>query len=430
MSRTSILISVLVTSLAACGDNQRPAAPDGGSGSPPIDGSTTPDGGGAGITEPGNGFAVVSSDFQSSTTISLLDIATGAVTKADCLDSGTVPPGTTTALSGDVALPSWPQPGHPIVAIDRRNAVLTWLDAATCAPLHQLDVSTGFMSNPQDVIGVSATKAYVTRYARNPTPTASATDFDDGDDLLIIDPSVPRITGRIDLSAYAVPLAGKQIRARPTRGRLVDGKLYIAINDIDDGFDAMSHGRVVIVDTATDKVTGTIDLPELANCGALTYVEAQKTLVVTCAGDYDQADSSLTSGLAFIDLTQSPPVETRHALAAVFGGRALGAYSGIANDGTLGFAVTPGAFGGDPADRLWSFNVAAGTAAKVSDATDAFVLGSVLIDPGHQQVLVTDAAAAKPRIHIYDYASGTATLKTDVEPEPTHHLPPRELAWY
>lgn len=415
---------MLALPLAGCGDDGHASPPDAGSA---IDAGATPDGVAA-STGP-RGLAVINSDYAS-TSITLLDPATGAVANDHCIDSGARPPGTTTALSGDVVLPSAPQRDHAIVAIDRSNGVLTWLDPADCAASHQLDVSTGFSANPHDVIAVSATKAYVTRYEKNARPSADPDDFDDGDDLLIIDPSIPKVTGRIALSPYAAPLAGKTIQARPDRARLIDGKLYVALNDISGDFQAMSNGRVAVVDPATDTVTGTIDVPELSNCGSLSYVAATHTLVVSCAGDYTQADPSLTSGLAYIDLAPSPPVETKHQLAAAFGGRALGAYSGIANDGALGFAVTAGVFGGDPKDQLWRFDVATGAATKITDATDSFVFGTVLIDADHEQVFLTDAAADLPRVRIYDYASAAVTAKTPVTPDPKHGLPPREIAWY
>ena len=172
------------------------------------------DGGDDGVMTPGRGIAVVNGDYQS-TSISLLDPAKGLLNNPDCINSGTHVPGITLALSGDVGLPSEPQPDHELVAIDHANSALTWIDSTTCKPVRQLNVSTGFYSNPHDVIAVSATKAYVTRYEKNATPTASTTDFDDGDDLLIIDPSVPAITGRIALSSYATAVTGKTIQARP-----------------------------------------------------------------------------------------------------------------------------------------------------------------------------------------------------------------------
>lgn len=421
MPRRSLsLASPLVAALlcGACSDSSH------SSDNPPDNGSVPDD-----VPTPGVGLVVVNSDFVS-TSISLLDRSNGRVTKSDCIDSGARPPGVTQALSGDVVVPSWPQPGDPVLLIDRKNAALTWLDPATCAPTHQLDVSTGFAANPHDVIGVSSTKAYVTRYDANPTPTPDPNDRDDGDDILIIDPSVPAITGRIDLSSSAIPVAGATIKARPDRARLIDGKLFVALNEISSDFSALAHGRVIAIDSATDQVTATIDLPELANCADLSYIEASRTLVVLCTGDFTAADPTQTSGVAFIDVTASPPVEVRHQMASAFGGRGLAAYSGIANNGALGFAVTPGVFGSTPHDRLWSFNVASGQATPITDAGDSFVYGTVLVDLGHHRLYLTDALADMPRVQIYGYASGTTMHEAAIETDAAHGLPPREIAWY
>jgi hypothetical protein len=425
LSFASLLAAALTA--GACGDNSsRPNNP------PPPDSGGGSDAGSDNVATPGVGLVVVNNDPNFATTsISLLDRSTGQVTRGDCIDSGAHPPGVTLALSGDVGVPSWPQPGHPVLLIDRKNSVLTWLDPATCAPTHQLDVSTGFAANPHDVVGVSPTKAYVTRYDFNRTPTPDPNDRDDGDDILIIDPSVPAITGRIDLSSYVIPVTGAVMKARPDRARLIGSTLFVALNEVNDDFEhALAHGRVIAIDTATDHVIATIDIPELADCADLSYVEASKTLVVLCTGDYLAADPTQTSGVAYIDVSASPPVEVRHQMTAAFGGRTLGAYSGIANNGALGFGVTPGEFGGTPHDRLWSLNVASGQATPVTDAMDSFVYGTVLVDPGHQRLYLTDAFGNAPRVQIYDYSSGTAMHQTSVTADAEHGLLPRAIAWY
>jgi len=383
------------------------------------------------ISAPSVGLAVVNSDFMS-TSISLLDPATSQVTNGDCIDSGSHAPGATLALSGDVVLPSQAQPGNPLVAIDRGNSALTWIDPTTCTPERQLDVSTGFYANPHDVIGVSATKAYVTRYERNAAPTADPADFDDGDDVLIIDPSVPVITGRIDLSSYAVQLAGATIQARPDRALLVGTTLYLALADLSDDFKAASHGRLVVIDTATDRVTRTIDVADLQNCSGLSYLAASGVLVVSCGGAFSDAGQAAGSGIVSFDLTASPPVELDRQNTAPFGGRALGAYAGIANDGALGFAVTYGDF--SPAtttDQFWALDTAGRTASKLADSSDSFTFGGVLVDPDHDRVYLTDANAAAPRVQVYHYTAATPpVLETSVNTNPSLDLPPREIARY
>jgi len=198
---------------------------------------------------PSAGLAVVNTDYVT-TSIALLDKTTGAVTNGDCINSGTRPPGNTLTLSGDVVLPSQAQAGNLVVTIDRSNSALTWIDPITCTPLRQLDVSTGFYANPHDVIAVSPTKAYVTRFERNAAPSADPADHDEGDDLLIIDPAIPAITGRIDLSSYAVAVPGVAIQARPDRALLIDGTLYVALSSLSGDFQTSGTGRLVAIDAA------------------------------------------------------------------------------------------------------------------------------------------------------------------------------------
>lgn len=421
MSRLSL--PFFIFAVAACGDNGANPSPEPHHEPPanrPADGGSEP---------VGAGFAVVNSDFVS-TSISLLDRATGQVSKADCIDSATAPPTSTLALSGDVVLPSQPQPGNPLLAIDRTNSALTWIDPATCTPLRQLDVSTGFFANPHDVVGLSPAKAYVLRYERNGNPTPDPADRDDGDDILIIDPSVPAITGRIPLSSFAVAVPGAAIQARPDRALAIDGKVYVALSNLSEDFTAAGHGRILVVDAATDQVTATIDLPDTKNCSDLSYVAATKTLMIACSGAFSDANQAAGTGIVYIDLGASPATVTRTIPAAAFGGRAISTFSGIARDGALGFAVTFGEFGAAPPDQLWTVDPAAGAATKIVDAGDAFTFGTVLVDRSQSRVYLTDASTATPRVQIYDYDGATPVHEASIVSDPAHGLPPRELAWY
>lgn len=409
---TRLALCSLIT-LVACGDSggAQPAAD-----APPLVDDAA--------TSPLVGLAVVNSDYIS-TSISLVDPSTGSVKNGNCINSGTHAPGITLALSGDVGLPSQPQPMHLLVAIDHASSALTWIDPISCTPLRQLDVSTGFYANPHDLVAVSTTKAYVSRYEKNTTPTG---DLDEGDDLLIIDPSVPAITGRIDLSAYAVAVENAMIQARPSSMLLVGDTLYVMLENLSGDFASAGHGRVAIVDTTTDTVAGTIELHGLENCGGLSYLEGTHTLIAACGGSFSAADQKASSGIAYIDLTAVPPAVTRTVPASVFG-RALAGFSGIARDGALGFGVTFGELGGPPTDQFWMLDVAAGTAMKLADASDSFTYGSVLVDPEHERVYLTDAAMTEPRVHVYSYAD-TPALQKSVDVDPSVGLPPRGLAWY
>ena len=172
-----------------------------------------------------SGAAVINSDFAS-TSVSLLSTQ-GALVRADCIHSMTTGTGSLT-ISKDVVLPSQPQRGGRIVLVDRGNTALTYLNPATCAVDRQWSVKAGFdMANPHDVVTVSDSKAYVTRYGRNAAP---ANALAAGDDILILDPRDGTIAGRIDLSAYA----SAEHQAPPDRAIIANGKVVVTLNRLND----------------------------------------------------------------------------------------------------------------------------------------------------------------------------------------------------
>ncbi len=138
------------------------------------------------VMTPASGLAVVNSDFKV-TSVSLLNPTTQALVRDDCINSETTSATLSQTLSGDVTLPSQPQPGNELALVDRGNSAISWLDPMTCTVKRQLSVKTGFRSNPKDLVAISASKAYVPRYETNTAPGTEANDA--GDDLLIIDPT-------------------------------------------------------------------------------------------------------------------------------------------------------------------------------------------------------------------------------------------------
>jgi hypothetical protein len=396
-------------SLGGCGDGAAP----------------TPAGGG-----PANGLAVMASDFAS-TSISLV-AADGTLAKDDCIDSGTAASGKLSqALSGDVTLPSQPQRGGGLWIIDSGNAAVTLLDPTTCAVRNQFSVATGFASNPHDVAVVSDKKVYVTRYKKNAAPAdANST----GDDILILDRDSGAVTGRIDLSAQAAPVAGAVIQARPDRMVLADGKVYVTLSSRDAMLSTAGEGRVVIVDPATDAVTGSVSLTGLKGCSAMFLVAATKTLFVACSGPFADADQAAASGVAELDLSVSPPALAHITKAAAFG-HPLTFFWVAALSTTRVFTSTAGTFpdaknnvvGSN--DMAFSFDPTSDTPVALGLETGPFDMGRGAI--GDTLLFVPDATASKPRIHVFDISgAGAPTETTSFDPEPAKGLPPRELAWY
>ena len=384
------------------------------------------------VTIPATGLVVLSSDYAT-TSISLVDPMTRAVVHDACVDSNTVPPTLSLVLSGDVVLPSAPQAGGDVLLIDDVNKALTWVDPQTCTIRHQLSVSD-FKSFPHDVISISREKAYVTRFGTNPAPTGDP--MSRGEDLLIVNPGAqpdPTIVGRIDLAPFAAPVDGSVIQARPDRGLLVDGKVYVTLASQSADYMATGEGRIVIVDTATDVVSGMIPLTGLAGCEGLDYLAETKTLFVACGGASSAADQSATSGIAVVDLGVDPPVLKKVLPASLVGGGLLNffwiAALSEAQVWASTFGVSDFMTGVQTApDALWSIDSKRGVAMKTREA-GAYNIGRPALLHSSPTLFLPDGDMSHPLIHIID-ATGAATPVVDLDANPSQHLPPRDVAWY
>lgn len=399
---------------------------------PGLDGGT----GGAGAAGGAGGaparLAVLSSDF---TAASVALLAEDAI-KDDCLRSGTKGANMEQALSGDATLPSQPQHNGDLAVIDRKSAVITYVTVPECTPRLQFSVSTGgFKSNPHDVISVSAEKAYVTRYEKNAAPTAAADDFDDGDDLVIVDAMTGVITGSILLSGELAAGVDPTVQARPDRGVLADGKVYVVLGSLSGDFATAGPGRVVVIDPTTDKVTGAIDLPAQTGCSAIEYHQTAKKLYVSCGGSFaDGAEQAKKSALVEIDISGATPTVARVIKAVDLDGQPINfSYAAVLGDtafvGTLG--AFPNTTAGTPgtSDALFGASLEGGTPVKLKEG-GAYSLGRALVDAAGKRVFLPDGDFMTPRVHVFDASTSPATLARSFEANPAGHLPPREVAFY
>lgn len=405
-----ILLALVLLAPACGGSDGDPAPPAGGSG------------GASGAPPRATGLVVVHTDYKSAS-VSLVSAA-GEVVKDGCIGSGTRAPQLTTALSGDVVVPSQPQPGGAVALIDRTNATLTWIDRSSCAVVRQTSVGSGFKANPHDLVGLSAAKAYVLRYGADPG------NPDQGRDLAILDPASGAITGRIDLRPHTPQGSdpAKPIVPMPDRAVLAGGKVYVTLNNMSADFKAAVAGRVLVVDPEKDAVTGSIDLP-LKNCGVIVALAQAKTLAVGCAGVFADGPRQIDgSGVALVDIGQSPP-QMRTVAAGGFG-RPISNFDLAILEPSTGFTVTFGEFMGPPPDQLWAFDLAGGPPRKFFDASASFALSGIAVDAGAKLLFVADANEKQPRLHLFDLSNPAApTLQRSVASSASG-LPPRYLGWY
>jgi hypothetical protein len=371
---------------------------------------------------PMTGLAVVNSDF-STTSVSILD-TTGALVRADCVDSATgATGGATKTISGDAVLPSQPQLGGNVVVIDRGNVALTFVDPSACTIVRQILVP-GVRTNPHDVVMLANHKAYVTRYDLNLAATDPALA---GNDIAVIDPTTGALTGRIGLDAYASPVAGATILARPDRALLVEGKVIVSLDEIDQGFKNYGQGKLAVIDPATDTITVAVALTGLSNCEGMTYVDAGKTLLVACGGPFGGPTSA--SGIAVVALGVSPPVLTRVIPSAAFDGRPLDMGWVLelppASGGTRAFAVTNDPNAVDP-DALFDFDYVAGTISRFA-TSNPYTLGRPAGLPG--LLLMPNSTLSMPEVGLYDVTASPASTTTFTS-DPITGLPPQEIAPY
>jgi len=401
------------------------------------DGKSTGGMGGAGGTAAALAptLAILSSNYTTTSSVSLYTPRSGALVDG-CARSGVTSAALAQPLSGNTSLPAQAQVGGKLVVLDGTTSVLTFFDPATCAATGQLSVATaGFKANPHDVVTLSSTKAYVARYETNAAPTADPADLDEGDDLLIIDPTLLTITGRVPLTAYATPGDdGTPTQARPDHAVLANGLVYVTLNSIDATFAATGAGRVAIVDPTTDTVTGVIDLPGFKNCSGLSYVAETKSLYVACGGAFGDTDQIGESGLVEVLLSGPAPVQGRvvHAAAVGTGTDTLNFfYAAVLGDtafvGTLGqYPSTDGSFPGTP-DGFYAVSFVNGLATPLASGA-AGQLGGAVADPLTRRVFLPDALDRAPLVHVFDASGPTPVELTGFEPNPSTHLPPRSIA--
>ena len=218
------------------------------------------------------------------------------------------------ATVSDITLASH---GSHFYRINRQNSSIIKFSSATPdQPVWEysvLDSGEEAGANPQDMVFLDDSKAYVLRWGKN---TA-----------WIVNPSAEAESefklGEIDLSAYAVD--GK---TSMTAGTIVDNKLYIAMQRLDAAF-VPQVPYVAVIDTATDTEIDTgqnedfngIALP-LENPGVIQSDE-NGTIYVQGIGKYDP---EYTGGIATIDSESYETVllvddgdETNHPLGQVGG---------------------------------------------------------------------------------------------------------------
>jgi hypothetical protein len=226
---------------------------------------------------------------------------------------------------------------------------------------------------------------------------------------------------------------GTTIQARPDRAMIAAGKVVVSLNDLSGDFSTYGEGRVVVIDPATNQVVQSVALTGLKNCEGMDYVASAKLLLVVCGGSFGVPDQVLESGVALVDMSGATAVLSHTISAVAFNSRPLSfqAIAGTASDGKRrAFVNTLGAFpsGGLPAvpDGAFVVDLGTGVTTKIGAST-AYDLGSGTLAGG--SLLLPDATASMPRIHVYD-VTGAPAETSAFAADTVNGLPPRQVAAY
>lgn len=429
---SSCLSLLFVVSSLACGDGTDTTLVEASSALLPADpiGDTAADPAeGAALQQ---GFSVVHTDYDTYG-VSLLS-ASGEVVSADFISAAGAESGLSAPFS-DLALPSM-RTRREVVVINRSGAgFLTFVDLETSEVRAQLSVDTGFAANPHDYVPISDTKAYVPRHA--PNFAAGREPFDDGSDLLIIDPSIPEVTGRIDLSD-ALGDESSQYFPRPSRALLARGLVRVSLLGYDEFFMDALDSRVVSVDPEDDGVSHVLLLEGMKNCGPLALSPDGGTIAVGCSGPFgvDPATGFPESGIVLLSVDDEL-VEVDRLRAEDLGGEMISSVSFV-SDGTLAF-TTYGRYNDD-----FSEQAAADTARLVDldsgsligaplheSQTAPFSLGQVACRPEAGTCMLADAETQGGALHAFSIqVDGSLDEPTTTIVDWGLGLPPRSFGAY
>jgi Stigma-specific protein, Stig1 len=164
------------------------------------------------------------------------------------------------------------------------------VDPAAAQPIVD-EVQLGSFAFPQG-IAFSGSKAYVA--------------LNGSSGVAVVDLAARRLTKTIDLSALAGPAAGAS--ALPSRLLAVDSRIYVTLWNLDASFSPAGHGRLAVIDTATDALVPGVNPVDLgASCldpAGLAILDG--TLWVTCGFfPFSATSASDITGAAFVPVNVS-----------------------------------------------------------------------------------------------------------------------------
>ncbi len=343
------------------------------------------------------GMAVVCSDYAS-TAIAILDRDAERVTAPLLIHSGSASPGVLVALSGDVALPTAPAAGGPVLLLDRfPNGVITWVDPVSATVIRQVDLGAGFAPNIRDLVATTGARWLVTR--ANPNRQPDSKPLDRGDDVLLIGADGTPLASLSATELDGFPGRPDRLLVRP------DGEVWVSLNraslDYTTWLDGMV-GRVGVGAGDTLQWLERVEYPGTRCCGGLATDGARTALA--CPGSFDTALHTVDpAGSAVLLLDGAAKEVARLVGSDPRVGAAIGQDVALLADGRVAL-VALGDFDG-AVDRVLAWDSAGDTVTELYRASAPFIIASVatnasgslvfpLADPARPGVCVIDDGPA------------------------------------
>jgi hypothetical protein len=374
-----------------------------------------------------HGFYVVESDYKS-VNVSVFD-SKGDLLSTSLVTSGSEAAGLSAAFSGDVVPPSSELDGNEVVLVDRTNTTLNWVDLKTTEVRQQINVGPGFKANPQDYVPYSANRAFVPRFQVN--AAAGAEEFDAGGDILVVDPTLGKLVGAIDLHAAFEPAI---VNPTPNRALMAGGLLRVTAIGMDDSF-AYAPGRLISIDPETLQIVDVQVFTGLENCTNLAVSPNGEKLALACTGGYP--DGLSHSGIVVLSTEESPVIE-RQIPAAELGGHTINSVH-FTNDSILAYTT----FGSFPApdseelpvvDTLRLLDLTSGTAdaEPVASSTAPFSLAEIRCIQETSTCIAADASFGSESVRRFEIeADGRLSERAPITAKDDGLLlPPRYIGVY
>lgn len=327
-------------------------------------------------------FAIALSDYESAG-VALLD-GDGEVISKKYVSSGSALPGLSSALHGDIALPTQPCEEGLLTIVARSGGdYILQVDLEEGKVVHQIPTQgksdgAAYSSNPQDILCLGDGEALVSRFAPNLDPDASELDL--GDDLLRIDLDGEKRKSRIDLSALRGKVEvtdedGKTEEqtayARPGSIVRVGDHALVALSRLTDSY-AAAEGMLAIVDLKTDKVKG-FELPTVRNCAVLVPVAGRDDAVIASCAGYPYGDRA-SAGLVLVSVDSDGKAQVEHTYQAKQSLPVIYA-APVSIGGTRVVAIATGDFAEMTADSAFVIDLASEEASELLTAGSAGDLG-------------------------------------------------------